>query len=134
MWDMLRLGVEEREKSRAEYTQTGQLGTVSRGRFPRPVRNERGEELCLTPFARPFPATIKKYGLRRNLYSADYKQPATTRIDRQPGWDEGRIVSSLSWLAFLRASAGNPNPGKPGRGERRWRTTGAVTFRTEPVS
>lgn len=56
------------------------------------------------------------------------------RIDTNPCLAEYHFVSSLSCLAFLQVSAGDPNPGQPGRGERRWRTIGAVTFRTEPVS
>ena len=55
-------------------------------------------------------------------------------FDIMPKILECHSVSSLSWLAFLQVSAGDPNPEQSGRGERRWRTTGAVTFRTEPVS
>lgn len=54
------------------------------------------------------------------------------------GWrhEISLVRSSLSWLAFLQVSAGDPNPRTRirGRGERRWRTIVAVTFKTEPVS
>ena len=64
------------------------------------------------------------------------------RLFRLDGLTPGRrreislVRCSLSWLAFLQVNTGDPNPRMKvrGRGERRWRTIVAVTFKTEPVS
>ena len=59
-----------------------------------------------------------------------------SRFDKRGADMHCLCVCSLSCPAFLQASAGNPMPRAKvrGRGERRWRTIVAVTFRTEPVS
>jgi hypothetical protein len=60
---------------------------------------------------------LSDLGLRIfNSYSAHYTHVTHGLLDSVPESSESYLVSSLSWLAFLQASAGEPNPGKLGWG------------------